>query len=57
MRKSSGTGNNAGSRNGHRSSDIGSGSRSEHASGIRAMNGCGKLLLPLSLRLMIIDPL
>jgi hypothetical protein len=55
MRKSSSTGDNEVLRSGHRSRDIGSGNRSENASGIRAMNGCGKLLLP-ALSLTIINP-
>jgi len=44
MRKSSNTGDGAVLKSRNRSSAISNGSRSENASGIRAMNGCGELL-------------
>ena len=44
MRKSANTGDGAVPRSRNRSRDIGSGNRSENASGILAMNGCGDRL-------------
>jgi hypothetical protein len=46
MRKSALTGDGVVPRSRHRSSAISSGSKSEHGSEIRVMNGCGDLLSP-----------
>jgi hypothetical protein len=48
MRKSLNTSDNGAPRSGNRSRDISCGNKSEHGSGILAMNGCGDLVLSLS---------